>query len=647
MTRRVLLIALSIAAALSLVALELPYRYRRDLPVAAPGWLQFQMPLEVLARLGASGDDFLLADPAGAPLPLFPWRGPQDPPPSRRGADLKDMKTVPGGWLLEADLGPGDFRHRMLLLDLPGIGLAETVTLEGSSDGQRWETLARGSMFRLSRWGLTEKTYLEYPPTKDRHLRIFWPESAGFPRWKALEVADWPDDRAEWSTEPVAFEPAWEAGGEKAYALHLPKTPVERATLLVAVSLAYPVRARLLAARSGCWSQVAETVLLPDRSPLVSLPESAFGDPVCLALSGGSYGAPAPTGFRLRYAPRAFVFKATQTGTYVLHYGALGRTSPSAALHELPVMPDSCGVATLSSERVQPLPDLPAPSLAMGAALPDTKFIKRYSVVAGETSPGSLVRLKVPEDLYEAAQSDLGDVRIGSQGRQVPYVLYSPAEGVEVLSLKGAVPKPAQQPGESELLLDLPCEELPLVALELSAPSAPFSRSVTLEFYQAAPPAGGVGDARWVTLDRATWVCPGVGDTPARLTLRPGRAGSRKLRIAFQDGDNAPLPSVDAALWRQGHVLIFPWPEKGPVELLAGAKGIRAPQYDLAALSEDIIHRPAAEARVQEQPVHAAVGEASPAWRWALLLGLLVAAGILILVLSRSLKRAPGGEEKP
>jgi hypothetical protein len=605
------------------------------------------MPLDVLARLGASGDDFLLTGPDGAPLPLFPWRAPQDPPPSRRGAELKEMKTAPGGWLLEADLGPGDFRHRMLILDLPGIGLAETVALEGSSDGSRWETLARGSLFRLNRWGLTEKTYLEYAPTQDRYLRLFWPEGAGFPRWRALEVADWPDDRAEWVTEPVAFAPVWEAGGEKAFALTLPKSPVDRATLLVTLSLAYPVRARLLAARSGSWAQVAETVLLPDRPALLSLPETAFGDPVCLALSGGGYEAPVPTAIRLRYAPLSFVFNATQAGTYTLHYGAVGRRSPRAALRELPVMPESLATGVPGPQREKPLPDLPAPSLAMGAPLPDAKFLRRYAVVAGETPPGALVRLEVPQDLYGAAASDLSDVRIGAGGRQVPYVLYSPAEGVEVLSFKGAVPKPCDQPGESEIPMELPAEDLPLVSLELSAPSAPFTRGVTLEFYQAAAPGGGVSEPRWIVLDRATWVCPGVGDAPARITLRPGRVGSRKLRLAFQDGDNAPLPSVDAVLWRQGHALVFPWPEETPVELLAGAQGLGPPRYDLMALAEDIIHRPAAIASTQEPAARTAMGEGSPAWRWALLAGLLVAAGILILVLSRSLKHAPEREEKP
>ena len=185
MSRPTLLGCLGLAAMLGALPLGAaqPYRYRRDVQVAQPGWVRVQVTLPVLTRLAASGEDCLLTDPSGAPLPVFPWVGAAEPAPMMLSVDLTDMRTVPSGWQVQADLGRDGIRHRMMLLDIPGTGLAEGVTLEASPDGKAWHLLARGSMFRLNRWGMTSKTYLEYPPTTDRYLRIFWPAKAGFPAW--------------------------------------------------------------------------------------------------------------------------------------------------------------------------------------------------------------------------------------------------------------------------------------------------------------------------------------------------------------------------------------------------------------------------------------------------------------------------------
>ena len=552
------------------------------------------------------------------------------------------MATVPGGWRLEADLGPGALRHRMLLLDIPGTGLAEGVTLEGSQDGKVWRVLARGSMFRLNRWGMTSKTYLDYAPTTDRYLRIFWPESAGFPHWKTLWVADWPEDKTEWTEEPVDFTEAWEACGEKAYALAFPKIPLDRPALVLDTPLAYPVRARVLSARGGSWVALSETVLVPDRPLVVTLPRGAFEAPACLALGAGEYAPPVPRSMRLRYVPRHFVFKAAQAGTYAFWYGALGRAGRPAALAELPAMPETCADGALGTESEQPLPDLPAPSLAMGAALPKGPFAGHWAVKAPAAKPGALTKLSLPPALYSVAREDLGDIRLGNSDRQVPYVLWSPPEGVEVVSLKHTTPKPSTETGKSQIEFELEDADLPLVSLELSAPAAPFSRDVTLQCLRPRSTEEGGRTPLWATVDGATWSCPGASDAPARLSLHVGRLSGTKLRVTFTDGDNAPLPFVDAVLWRRGHALVFPWPDGGGVELLAGAADITAPRYDLAALSEDIIQRPAVPADVSSPDVHAAGGATNPNMKWILLVGLILAGIVLVAILARSIKPGEG-----
>jgi len=144
-------------------------------------------------------------------------------------------------------------------------------------------------------------------------------------------------------------------------------------------------------------------------------------------------------------------------------------------------------------------------------------------------------------------------------------------------------------------------------------------------------------------MDQATWACEGAADAPARLALRAGPVESRDLRLVFQDRDNAPLPAVDVTLWRRRHVLIFPWPQ-GEITLCAGARGLQAPSYDLEALREDIIARPAAEASaapVEATKAGAGSWQQRPAARWVFLGALLAAAVVLLLILSRAMRQAP------
>ncbi|MEP7013429.1 MAG: hypothetical protein ABJC13_24165, partial [Acidobacteriota bacterium] len=66
-----------------------------------------------------------------------------------------------------------------------------------------------------------------------------------------------------------------------------------------------------------------------------------------------------------------------------------------------------------------------------------------------------------------------------------------------------------------------------------------------------------------------------------------------RIAVRFDDGDNAPLGEVELAVWRRRDALVFVWPgNSAKVQLLAGAETIAAPDYDLAALSGELLGRP-------------------------------------------------------
>jgi len=114
------------------------------------------------------------------------------------------------------------------------------------------------------------------------------------------------------------------------------------------------------------------------------------------------------------------------------------------------------------------------------------------------------------------------------------------------------------------------------------------------------------------------------------------------LTVRFADGDNAPLPAVDVAAWRRGDALFFAWPGPGKVQLLAGARDLTAPTYDLSALAEVLPLRPAqiAELDLTGEGLKEGV---PPRWaRWVIPAALAFAALSLLALLRRILsEQAP------
>ncbi len=631
-----------VVAAAGHAAVEGTYRHSRELAVTRPGWARVRLPLEVLDRLGAGGDDLFVLDPSGAPLPVYPWSPPPEAPPIERVLRPVAMTTTAGGWQVSFDCGSRPVRHRLLMVEVPGTGLAQGVRLDGSHDNTAWRMLAQGSMFRLSRWGMTEKTYLDYPPASERYLRLFWPESAGFPRWQEVWVLDWPDERAEVVEEPVPFEQR--AGGVGAgYRFVLPRSALSGAALVPALAHTYPVWARLAVAREGRWDGIVENLLLPDRPAALGVPPVAFGVPVALSLSAGTFPAPPLEGLRLRYRPKYVVFRARAAGAHTLCYGLRVR-------HDAPrgaeVMPPGAALpleVEPGSERSHP-PALALPAATRtGGALPAAGFSRRWAIDAPGAQPGGLVLLELPADVYGNARADLGDLRIGNGGKQVPYLLVAAAEGREVEALRAVSPQATGTYGLSALSIALPAASLPLAALELEAPGTPFSRPVRLE--SPRPPAHDENplEEHWSVVAASVWHNAGGTEAPARLVLPIRGACERSLRLLFEDGDNAPLSGVSVVLWRRAHTLVFPWPGDGVVELLAGARELAAPRYDLAAAGHDLILDANVHARLR------GTGSAStdrpaegPVVRWALLIGLAAAAVVLVAVLARSLRGQAG-----
>jgi hypothetical protein len=644
--------------------------YSRPVDVPAAGWIRVPLDLAALRHIGLSSSLRVTA-PTGEELQR--WTAPWSADGERRPVKVLEVARGDRGWTLRLDAGPEPLVHERLLLDFARLAAVPDVTLDASQDGKSWEPLVAGDLFRLGSGEGLARTSLPYPATSARYLRLSWPAQAGFPELR--EVAVEPTSPGRSLTITSRSSPCREGPSAVARTCRLPLPAAGQTVRRLTVELAAgaDVGYQLSQPLRGAWEPLAQGVWRGSRSGrhVVPLPaEPLAGDDLRLELFGAA-GEPAPRllGHSVDLAVDTVLFYAETPGRYVLSYG--GVPSPGAGAAQ----PDARSVAAgVEAAWIEPGPEeearsapLPA-AAAPGAALSRERFRASWAVTAAGAAAGDLVRLALPDAVYAQARPDLGDLRLVAGGRQVPYVRWTPPDPVPVAERADLRPEAEKGRHYSRIEIYLPAAGLPVSQLRLAAPPSPLRRPVGVRYPDAGPPGLAPREERLVA--RGNWECLPEPPLPCRLDLPLAGPAPHHLTLRFADGDNPPLGSVDVAVWRRGDVLLFAWPAEGPgqgpgqaqspgrargqgqgqgpdhgtararVQLLAGAPGLTAPTYDLAALAEVLPVRPAQVAQLDLSGDDTRQG-ATPWWsRWVVPAAVAAAALFLLALLRRILADA-------
>jgi hypothetical protein len=617
------------------------FLFERAVEVPAPGWVRVPLDLAAVRHLAPEGADLHVFSPGGGEVPARVE--PRIPRIERRPVAISELEEAEngeegeGGWMLLIDVGAEPVPHERLFLQITRATALPSVRLEGSRDRTAWQTLAVSNLFRVGSGEGLQKTALSYPSTDHRWLRLFWPRAAGFPRISAVEVETVSGPTLAFATRGASCR---ETGPESAPAaaceLILPGMGQVLRRLTLDVEGEGAVGYRLYAPVEGRWQRVTEGVWRrteeKTRHVLLGDAEPVAGTSLRLELYGSGGAVPLLTGYGVDLAVPTVLFRAPEAGRYTLAYGG-GNVRERSGGGDLPAGEEA---AWLEAEPERELPPSPLPAGSPGAPLGRGRFRGVWQVLSSSAKPGDLVRLELPDPVYGVARPDLGDVRLAIGERQVPFFHWSPPAPALVVESRDLRPRPLRRDQESEAEIRLPLAGLPLTGLFLTTPEGPLRRTVGLR-YRARRAAGREGGP----VVRETWDCDLAPPLPCRAELETPsqpREAPETLAVRVHDGDDPPLAHLGAEVWRRRDVLFFVWPEgedKAEVRLLAGARDLRAPDYDFAALGSVLLARPWQPAEVDLDGASAAE---DPAWgRWVLPGALGLAAVFLLLLLRRVL----------
>ena len=620
--------AVAMLAATAAAALAAPAAYAaknviaRPLAVARAGTVAVAVPAAEYAA-AAGGFEVLAPDGTRLPVRLLVFGG---------GAGLRPARVIAvgeaaDGWSVVIDAGAAAPAHQGLRLPLAAAGLAE-VELEASADQATWAPLVRARLFRLGAAPELQGSVLAYPVTTARYLRLRWPAAANFPRLQEVQL-----ESVQSTVEELPLpKSACAANGPRRTTCDLGvlgEHPLE--SVMVTLPAGTTAGWRLRTTEEGRWRLSSEGIWAPlPQATARRIPAGESAARLRLELWGEAQ-APTPWHVVARAQHLAIEFDAPAAGTYELRSA---RGLPRLRWQSAADFADVQWVSPHTSREAGPVPTLDVPA---GADMPKARFTRQWPVRA-QAASGEPVRLPLPAAVEAAARYDLGDLRLASRGRQVPYLIEEAATPARAASWDRLALRP-QGNGTSVAELSLPAGGDGRVdVLVLRTPARPLRRDVRLVREVAAE---GVGAATRETLAQSSWQCEPLPPLPCELEMQVPvwSRGRGPLRAEIVDGDNAPLGQLSAELWRSRRELLFPWPGEPPA-LLAGAPDLAPPRYDLAAVASELRARPA---------VRASLGEAMEAWdtkparwpRWAVLGSLGLAAVVLLLLLARALPRMP------
>lgn len=625
------------------------WQYAQPFDVAQPGLVRLELPPATLDAARADLADLRLAGPDGAEVPYLIVQARPARVTTRRAEDfrvelLRELTQITFTTGLTQALG-------RVTLETPARAFIKSVSVEGSMDGQRWETLVRNAQVFRESSGASQLA-VDLPPRPWRLLRMRVDDSGSPPvPFTGAEVRAAEPDTAPLHPVPIVITERVENGSETRLTLSLGAAHLRLATLRLEatdplfrreIALATRelrddiIQERVLARGTvsrapnapATDSELKLDLLTPERS-LLLLIENADAPPLQIVA------------VRAERRPVELLFFATQPGRHTLY---IGNRASAAPRYNLPAQITAPPDAILSANTLpnpqaneqfrapEALPDV----TGVGAPLDARAWKYRKPV---EFGGGDVLQLALDLETLAQAKSGLGDLRLLRAGQQAPFVIERTTLRQRVNPIARPLPD-ARRPSVSRWELKLPVAAAPVVELACQSPAPLFERDAVL-LEMATDERGNefrreLGRARWQRV-------PGQSAATLTLAIR-APPQTETLLLELDNGDNPAIGLGGFEFASPVTRLLFKAPAPDGVFLYYGNPEANLPQYDLRLAAAQLLAADRTPAILGSRQVlrgdswAEALGGGKAHWLlWVVLTGVVLA---LLAVIARLLPKA-------
>lgn len=628
------------------------WQHRQEVRVPAPGLLKLDLPPETLDASRPGLEDLRVLDPAGTEVPYVIERA---TPAAKVPRQVKTFRASlsPAATVLTMETGVAQPLDGVTLLT-PAPAFIKAVQAEGSADGKAWRPLAQGApVFRQA--GGASQLHLALPEGVWRFLRLTVDDQRSPPvPFTGAQVHPA-------APEPVPSEPLEvriaeriEVPGETRLTLSAGAARLHLAALRIETPDPLFTRGVTLAVRQVEENAIRERPLaegvifriaLPDLPPSSRLTfplELVTPARELLLLIRNDDSPPLQiAAVRAQRRPVYLVFLARQGGAYAILTGNRKTSPPRYDLASLGVDFKTARVTPLQPSALRPNPDFrpaePLPEVpATGPPLDVSAWAYRK---AARPAGNGVQQLEMDLEVLSHALPGFADLRVMSEGLQVPYILEHTSISRAVAPSLAASTDP-RNPKVSRWALKLPQRNLPLTRLACATRTPLFRRDMDL--YEEA--ADERGNTHRRPLGRAAWVRT-PENTIREFTLAiAGTPSTDTLHLETNNEDNPPIALEGCQafypVWRINYKAAT------DTYLYYGNRRAEPPRYDLNLVAAQVLTADRAVASLgPEEPLGKARG---PEWIpfrgrpgvlfWAMLV-LVVA--VLLLIIARLLPKSP------
>ena len=345
------------------------------------------------------------------------------------------------------------------------------------------------------------------------------------------------------------------------------------------------------------------------------------------------------TAAKATYFPTFLVFSAPVAGSWQLTTGAIQEKPPRYDLSALREAMANAGGEHIvpdplrKNENFQRPPSLPGVE-TMGAAIDLQDWSRSRKVYAAASG---VIRIELDAQVMANCRTDLGDIRLVQDGKQIPYVVRPGAVKREMKPSGIVLKNDPKRPTLSRWEITLPVDGLPATSLGARSASNLFSRT----FIASADRKDPLGNAGTEELGTADWTKSGDLDAALVLNFRGSRL-PQTFHLETDHGDNPPIPVDDVVIRFNAPSIVAKLASEAPLFLCYGNPQAMAPRYDLRLVWDELMaaDQQATTLGSEEllRPGSAKPGamDAGSPWLWLALAGVVI---VLLVVVAKLLPR--------